>query len=403
MAAPAVCSDFIEDQFDDSDNTPLDFHTPNVDLPGSGWIVVVDGEGLDTQLNFLQLPARQAIGLIDAGTPDFVITGDFIQTGAAIAYIYFRYQDQDNWLRAFFDTNAFGSIGIQRKLAGATSTLDSALTGVDVATNFSFTITCSGNDIEVTATLGPTTVNATESNFNDQQLIGPASISDASELNNFRSCSFGSPSAQDICIPWTVCDEFTDPDTTALTAHTADKGGAWSHRAGGNVATIESNRAELVPDSLLDYFATIATGIPVSPGDLGLLEATVKCETASAGTWTTPGLCFLMSTASGDGLIAWLERGSKASNIHSGVITGWVLGGSLSTAVPALNLNQDYRLKVVWDWDATNTKLFLDGVHIATHNNAFLPAGSAVGLAWPDRTLNQTLGSWDLLRGAPSD
>ena len=87
------------------------------------------------------------------------------------------------------------------------------------------------------------------------------------------------------------------------------------------------------------------------------------------------------------------------------MVTAWAVGATLSTGFPGLTGGTDYRLKVTWNSDASVLNLFVDGVFIGVHNqSAAAPfADDFVGLAYPDRTLAQGTGRWDLLFGAPDD
>jgi hypothetical protein len=201
------------------------------------------------------------------------------------------------------------------------------------------------------------------------------------------------------CVGFDLCDTFTDPNGTLLTAHQANAGGLWTYRGGGNNADIQDNTAQQTPDGVNDYYATLDGVI----GAGGQIEMRVRTRTATGSSWTSPAIFFAADLAAGDGIILFVDASSKSTAFVASTVTAWAqnIGETAGTGMAAGVLDQWYKLKVIWNVAGDAIQMYLDDVLIHTGNlSTFGPfPDDGVGIGYPDRSKTQTLGQWEWIQG----
>lgn len=190
----------VFDEFTDPDNTPIQDHTPNIDVKGGGWSILHGGVQ-SIQSNRLFIPgATNWSSAINPGVADlYIITGQVIDehVNGFRARILFRAIDINNWLAFEIDgrVSTSGKRSITQRIAGVETVLSSRTPAPTGPGTYQFKVTVSGISIACEDVTSEISVAASTGQFQLKQLCGLGNTEEVAGVffDNFQIETFTIP------------------------------------------------------------------------------------------------------------------------------------------------------------------------------------------------------------------
>ena len=395
LAKPNTRTKYVYDTFTDTNGILITNHTPDI---GTGpWTSVVnyDSSGgsatITTEISSNQVISTTTSGvalvrnLIDCGKDDYeyYVTSTRSASGYGGHAIYFRWQDDQNYMYLYTDQSNNHRLRFQEFVGGVATTSDHLSVEFLQYTTHKFGVQCIGDQVKIffddVCVHSLTTTSSTGSEVGFRTTCD--TVNPPSKWDDFTITDPVIEPSIKIQEP-ILLDTFADygTDLTDITSHTPEIGGTWtteiSYDGGGTrYVRIESNKAIGYVTSSVSTFRCLL--------ESGISDAIVKCTVyrgGSAGNYGTGLACRYI-----DANNYILLQGTNTGTISISEKVGGVTQGSFNGGSFTVGTTSEFMIIM----DGRNVEIYQDGTLLTSWTATSDATGTKHGLL----TLGTTSGS----------